>query len=35
VTDSFGQSCYVVWKNGAAVKLVIEGTEVILDGFVR
>jgi hypothetical protein len=35
VTDSFGQSCYVVWKKGAAVKLVIEGTEVILDGFVR
>ncbi|MDI9846438.1 hypothetical protein QM467_00030 [Rhodoblastus sp. 17X3] len=35
VTDSFGQSCYVVWKKGAAVKLVVEGTEVILDGFVR
>ena len=35
VTDSFGETCYVVWMKGLAVQLHIDGSDVILDGFVK
>jgi hypothetical protein len=34
-TSRTGESCYSVWKKGQAVKLVVDGTEVIVDGFLR
>jgi hypothetical protein len=34
-TSRIGESCYSVWKKGPAVKLVVDGTEVIVDGFLR
>jgi hypothetical protein len=36
VTDhSFGETCYQVWKKGAAVKLSVEGSEFSQDGFLK
>ena len=35
VTDSFGEACYGVWKKGAAVRLVIEGSDVVVEGRLR
>lgn len=36
VTDrSFGETCYFVWKKGAAVRLVVEGSSISLDGFLK
>ena len=35
VTDSFGEACYGVWRKGAAVRLVIEGSDVVVEGSLR
>jgi hypothetical protein len=36
VTDhSFGETCYLVWKKGAAVKLTVEGSEFSMDGSLK
>lgn len=32
---SFGETCYAVWKKGSAVKLVKEGSDFSLDGFLK
>ena len=36
VTDpSFGETCYQVWRKGAAVRLSVEGSEFSQDGFLK
>ena len=35
VTDSFGETCYVVWKKGAEVRLAFGQSDLTLDGFLR
>lgn len=35
VTDRFGETCYAVWKKGEAVKLAVDGTDVVVDGFLQ
>jgi hypothetical protein len=35
ITDSFGKTCYGVWKKGVSVKLIVEGSNVSIDGEVR
>ena len=35
ITDSFGETCYGVWKKGTSVKLIVEGSHVSIDGEVR
>ena len=32
---SFGETCYQVWKKGAAVKLSVEGSSFSTDGFLK
>ena len=32
VTDSFGETCYVVWKKGRAVRLVFGNADLSADG---
>jgi hypothetical protein len=35
VTDRFGENCYSVWTEGAAVKLTIDGSDLSLEGFLK
>ncbi len=35
MTDSFGENCYDVWAKGSAVKLAIDGSDALLEGFVK
>ena len=35
VTDSFGEACYGVWRKGRALRLAIEGTDVVIEGRLR
>ncbi len=35
MTDSFGENCYDVWTKGSAVKLAIDGSDALLEGFVK
>ena len=35
ITSSFGETCYAVWKKGAAVRLVFGESDLTLDGDLR
>lgn len=35
ITDSFGENCYIVWRNGSAVKLAIDGSVPSLEGLLK
>jgi hypothetical protein len=35
ITDRFGETCYVVWKKGASVKLIIEDSDASIEGTLR
>jgi hypothetical protein len=35
VTDSFGEYCYAIWRNGTAVKFVIGADAVFVEGFLK
>ena len=35
ITDSFGETCYAVWKKGKEVRLIVGDSDFSLDGFLR
>jgi hypothetical protein len=35
VTDRFGENCYDVWTKGAAVKFTIDGSDPVVEGFLK
>jgi hypothetical protein len=35
VTDSVGEKCYAVWRKGPAVKLIMEDSDLSLDGLLK